>query len=133
MNDAIGNFIVYLIIILAVLVIFFLICREIVCWYFKINERISQQSLIIDLLKDIKTSCSQFNKQVATQIAEENIQKPSSGSTISPDATPLNTSQKIVSNSNDKARCSICKQLDNVANLQLDSKGLYCHQKCPIK
>ena len=67
MMHVIENFSVYLIVILAVSVIIFLICREIICWYFKINQRVSQQTLIIDLLKDIKTSLNQSNKQVGSQ------------------------------------------------------------------
>lgn len=39
---------VRLLIALAVIVIISLICREIVCWYWKINERINQQNEIIE-------------------------------------------------------------------------------------
>lgn len=44
------SFSVYVMIFLAVVVILFLIGRELLCWYFKINERVSQQAKIIELL-----------------------------------------------------------------------------------
>jgi hypothetical protein len=65
--------------------------------------------------------------------ASGNIQKPSSGGTISPEVTTANTVTKIFSNSDETGRCAKCKQVDLIANLQLDSNGLYCHQKCPTQ
>lgn len=40
---------IYLIFIIAI----FLICREIVCWYWKINQSIKNQERIIELLEKI--------------------------------------------------------------------------------
>lgn len=70
LENMLGNYAAYLIVIFAVSVIIFLICREIACWYFKINQRISQQSMIIDLLKEIKTSLNHSNKQVRSQVPQ---------------------------------------------------------------
>jgi hypothetical protein len=46
-SDAIGSILVTLLII----VVIFLICREIICWYWKINQSISLLTEIRDLLK----------------------------------------------------------------------------------
>lgn len=43
-----------------VIIIIFLICREIVCWYFKINERLSVLLEIRDLLRKSQVSGSQY-------------------------------------------------------------------------
>ena len=40
---------------LVVLIIIFLICREVICWYWKINES-------VELLKDIKSELQVLNK-----------------------------------------------------------------------
>jgi hypothetical protein len=40
-------------IIILVLVIIFFICRELICWYYKINKMVSNQEEIIRLLKKI--------------------------------------------------------------------------------
>lgn len=41
----------YILISIAVFILVFLICREIVCWYFKINKTITVLEEIRDLLK----------------------------------------------------------------------------------
>lgn len=46
-----GNFFFGLMLTLVVIMIIFLICREIVCWYFKINERLAVLQEIRDLLE----------------------------------------------------------------------------------
>ena len=38
---------------LAVIVVIFLVCREIVCWYAKINERVNLLEEQVELLKEI--------------------------------------------------------------------------------
>jgi hypothetical protein len=43
----------------AVTISIFLLCREIVCWYFKINERAELQRTNNKLLKEILVSLSQ--------------------------------------------------------------------------
>lgn len=48
-----SDFIWNLFIIVFVLVVVFLVCREIVCWYYKINKMVSNQEEIIRLLKKI--------------------------------------------------------------------------------
>lgn len=41
------------ILLILVLIIIFILCRELVCWYWKINESIKNQKEIIRLLKKI--------------------------------------------------------------------------------
>jgi hypothetical protein len=48
--DTVGNSLATLLVALAVLTIIFLICREIVCWYWKINQSIALLTEIRDLL-----------------------------------------------------------------------------------
>ena len=38
---------------LAIVVVIFLVCREIVCWYAKINERVNLLEEQIELLREI--------------------------------------------------------------------------------
>ena len=38
---------------LAIVVVIFLVCREVVCWYAKINERVNLLEEQIELLKEI--------------------------------------------------------------------------------
>ena len=45
-----GNALGLLAIVFVVLILFFLVCREIVCWYLKINRRIALLTEIRDLL-----------------------------------------------------------------------------------
>jgi hypothetical protein len=88
-------------VILAVMIIIFLVCREITCWYFKINERISQQASIIKLLEDINQGNKSDSKS-NTDIKSEN-----------------------------NMRCAGCKQVDIVDNLIFyDETGLYYHADC---
>ncbi|RJO67419.1 MAG: hypothetical protein C4523_09440 [Myxococcales bacterium] len=47
-------------------VIVVLICREIVCWYWKINLHLAKQDQIIGLLKAIKTQLAAANQSVAS-------------------------------------------------------------------
>jgi hypothetical protein len=48
-----GNGIMSLLVLLLVCILIFLVCREIVCWYWKINKMVSNQEEIIRLLKKI--------------------------------------------------------------------------------
>lgn len=63
-------------IVLLICVIIFIICRELLCWYYKINKMVSNQEEIIRLLKKIadkgegdissknkETIIDQFNKK----------------------------------------------------------------------
>jgi hypothetical protein len=43
----------FIIIWIVVVIILFLLCREIICWYYKINERITLQTETNELLKKI--------------------------------------------------------------------------------
>lgn len=40
-------------IMLLVFIVIFILCRELVCWYYKINKSISNQEEVIKLLKEI--------------------------------------------------------------------------------
>ena len=42
--------------VLAVVILLFLICRELVCWYFKINQRVKLLTEISDYLKPVYVS-----------------------------------------------------------------------------
>lgn len=54
---------VTLLILLAVQIVIFIVCREIVCWYFKINQRLNVMKDIRDYLKkDEPTFISEFKK-----------------------------------------------------------------------
>lgn len=48
-----AGILVSLLIFLAVGIVIFLICREIVCWYWKINRMVDNQEEIIRLLEEI--------------------------------------------------------------------------------
>ena len=48
-----GTVFLNLIVYLAIIVGIFLLCRELVCWYWKINKTISNQEEIIRLLRKI--------------------------------------------------------------------------------
>ena len=43
----------FIIIWIVVIILLFLLCREIICWYYKINERITLQTETNELLKQI--------------------------------------------------------------------------------
>lgn len=42
----------FLMVVIALIIIFF-VCRELICWYYKINKMVSNQEEIIRLLKKI--------------------------------------------------------------------------------
>lgn len=48
-SSGFGSFLITLII----AIVIFILCRELICWYYKINKSISNQEEIIKLLKDI--------------------------------------------------------------------------------
>lgn len=48
-----STFIIYLLITLAIVLVLFLLLRELNCWYWKINERINLQKEILSYLKKI--------------------------------------------------------------------------------
>lgn len=50
-----------LLIIILVLVIIFFICRELICWYYKINKMVSNQEEMIRLLKKMAGEESNSN------------------------------------------------------------------------
>lgn len=43
-----------LVVFLVIALILFLILRDLVCWYYKINHRVQNQEKIIELLEEIK-------------------------------------------------------------------------------
>ena len=61
---------VLLSIILIVLILIFLICREIVCWYWKINIRVGLLTEIRDLLKDISMKTDTDEKVLSDKAIE---------------------------------------------------------------
>lgn len=48
-SSGFGSFLIMLII----AIVIFILCRELICWYYKINKSISNQEEIIKLLKEI--------------------------------------------------------------------------------
>lgn len=90
------------------------------------KDMIRRLDKIIELLSSRPSNSPHVSKPT-------NIQQPSVASTVSPEATTVNTVAKVFSNSDETGRCAKCKQIDLIANLELDSNGLYCHQKCPTK
>ena len=94
----------------------------------------------VDLYKDMIRRLDKIIELLSSRPANSphvskpaNIQQPSVASTVSPGTTTVNTVAKVFSNSDETGRCAKCKQIDLIANLELDSNGLYCHQKCPTK
>lgn len=61
-----GQYLLYLIIVLVIIVALFFLLRELICWYWKINERISQQETIISLLHQLVS-----NKNVSVNTINE--------------------------------------------------------------
>lgn len=57
------SFYSYLIISIVVLILLFLVFREVVCWYYKINESISLQIKTNDLLETLFKNDLNQNKQ----------------------------------------------------------------------
>lgn len=48
-----GDLLIVALIIFIVLILFFLIARELICWYYKINARLKEQEKTNELLQDI--------------------------------------------------------------------------------
>ena len=112
LENMLGNYAAYLIVIFAVSVIIFLICREIVCWYFKINQRISQQSMIIDLLKEIKTSLNHSDKQIETHITDT-------------------SSYELIEGKTGDAFCAGCRSTSPINGMYYNKQtDAYYHKQC---
>ena len=59
-----------------ILIILFLICREIICWFWKINLHIKNQESIIDLLKEIRDSqVRDSNNRIKQNLLEQDHDK----------------------------------------------------------
>lgn len=52
MNEGLGNSLGALAIFLIITIVIFLICRELVCWYWKVNQSVALLTEIRDLLKN---------------------------------------------------------------------------------
>jgi len=97
MNDLI----VYIIIAIVINIIIFLICREIVCWYFKINERIGLQEETNGLLRQILSGMKEPGNGSVVSAREKSISGPAT--TITPNlnreetikASELNFTEKM--------------------------------------
>lgn len=73
LSSALGGISIGFIIFCVITAIIFLICREIVCWYFKINKSIEKQDKEIDLLKTIiETQRQQLEYLAAIAEREDN-------------------------------------------------------------
>ena len=82
------NELTILFIVLAVSIIIFLICREIICWYWKINER-------LDIQRDIRNSLNAIQEAVAPESIEKKSSKPLD-SLLDEDVEPGQVPKKIM-------------------------------------
>lgn len=48
-----GNGFMTILMVILILLLIFIVCRELVCWYYKINKMVSNQEEIIKLLRKI--------------------------------------------------------------------------------
>ena len=77
-----GDIVQVLLIIALVWIVVFLICREIVCWYFKINARLDQQRQTNVLLEKLyKELCTQNGYPVPSAMAAMNQDKTQANQT----------------------------------------------------
>ena len=74
-----NNFIAYLLIPLIIFIVVFLLLREVMCWYWKINERIALLTEINDFIKTQKTNTNDFSKSIYSkpETITNNFSKPS--------------------------------------------------------
>jgi hypothetical protein len=72
-NGSLGDFFGYFFIFLVINVILFLICREIVCWYFKINQGLDLLTQIRDLLANMPKQTAMAAQASAAN--RENLKK----------------------------------------------------------
>lgn len=64
----IGASLISLLMILALVVVIFLACREIVCWYWKINESLGKQDELIKAVKDMAAQNAAFHKAILRRL-----------------------------------------------------------------
>jgi hypothetical protein len=99
-NNAL-EIIFYSILVIGVIVVLFLLLREVICWYYKINERISLQIKTNELLETlIKSSSSSTSSQTRTFNQSSTSNPPSTilnnqSSTSNPPSTILNNQSSI--------------------------------------
>lgn len=60
-----------LISVLAIAVVIFAICRELMCWYWKINEHLENQRQIIEKLENL----NKLHKRLLTYIEKNTVKK----------------------------------------------------------
>ena len=129
----------YVIIAVIVIVVIFLICRELICWYWKINERrdilqsinsklMDKDNEILDLLKSINSKLSSIDMNIlnsnnsnSSKNMNENIPK-TTNSTVSSKETP-----KGSDNSSENEGFTISKHLGRVFAMK---DGKYFCPKC---
>jgi hypothetical protein len=91
-NNAL-EIIFYTILVIGVIVVLFLLLREVICWYYKINERISLQIKTNELLETlIKSSSSSTSSQTRTFNQSSTSNPPS---TILNNQSSINSSRPI--------------------------------------
>ena len=67
--------VMYFAIFFVVTIIIFLVCREIVCWYFKINEKLSVLLEIRDLLRTSQGNSTLFINESSSSSADITCEK----------------------------------------------------------
>lgn len=66
---------------LALIVVLFFLCRELICWYYKINKQISNQEEVIRLLKKIANESNAPMNDTKLGESKKGIMKELSDST----------------------------------------------------
>lgn len=110
-----------LIITLIVLIIIFLICRELICWYYKINEMINiqnqQNSILNDILTQLKSKPS---------IIDSSYKNDSLSSSISSEGRIIKFTEKVLETIGKEQKIKI--NFDDGVSGEIFSKiGLFIH------
>jgi len=106
-----------LLVMLVVFLFIFLICREIICWYWKINNIVDLLERIDKSLKDISTKLPQQTK-AATSVDSTTKGNDISGKTL-PDSSPVHS---------ESFNCPKCGLAILIAEQKYASNGL---TQCP--
>ena len=115
MNNFLGPMLGYLLVVLIVLAVIFLVLRELVCWYWKINEHIALLTEIRDLLSakgisNASQTATSLSSTGATNISAPGLTTPTSSTEPqNPYTGPLgicpNCDSQIALDSSECPRC----------------------------
>ncbi|MDD3944915.1 MAG: hypothetical protein PHS38_09390 [Bacteroidales bacterium] len=109
-----SDIIMYVVIAIIVLVLIFLLLKEVICWYWKINKRVSLME--------------ETNHLLRTYIASQNIAIPENIEASKVDANSNNIKEKIIENvledNNDKINAMKKELESNMAIVLKDNKDI---------